>query len=307
MSTLGNDYKLLIMMALLTLFSSVLLIWNHAHAMYFDVNFLGRIDSHYSMLVYGLLVVAGIATARILPRISLILKSIGYVSLSCAAILFATSAVFTTPFPLQDAVFFHFDALLGFKQGAFMGFVHSHHVLDDYLQFCYFLLVQVALLVPIVLALLNDARAMYRFLLVLMVATFIGFAVYYFWPTTAPVSQMHSPYFTSLQHQDVLQFIALHSHHKLMHYGSGIIGFPSFHVIWALLVVYGFWKYKILRSIALVFALSVMVSTLSTGWHYVADVLAAVGVVFLSVFIVERFVLGQKRGVLQGELCLASD
>jgi membrane-associated phospholipid phosphatase len=54
----------------------------------------------------------------------------------------------------------------------------------------------------------------------------------------------------------------------------GIVCFPSFHVIWAVLCVYAFWGFRWLRFPALILGSIIVVSTISTGWHYFVDVLA---------------------------------
>jgi len=54
----------------------------------------------------------------------------------------------------------------------------------------------------------------------------------------------------------------------------GIVCFPSFHVIWAVLCVYAFWGFRWLRFPALILGSIIVVSTISTGWHSFVDVLA---------------------------------
>jgi hypothetical protein len=51
----------------------------------------------------------------------------------------------------------------------------------------------------------------------------------------------------------------------------GIVCFPSFHVIWAVLSGWSLWSIKPLRILGAELASLVVVTT---GWHYVCDVLA---------------------------------
>jgi membrane-associated phospholipid phosphatase len=54
----------------------------------------------------------------------------------------------------------------------------------------------------------------------------------------------------------------------------GIVCFPSFHVIWALLSVNALWCFKPLRIPVCILAASILLSTMTTAWHYFVDVLA---------------------------------
>jgi membrane-associated phospholipid phosphatase len=64
---------------------------------------------------------------------------------------------------------------------------------------------------------------------------------------------------------------------------EGLITFPSFHVAWALLMV---WALRGNRRVFAAFAVlnaMLIVSTMTTGWHYFADVLGGVAVAVAAV------------------------
>ena len=54
---------------------------------------------------------------------------------------------------------------------------------------------------------------------------------------------------------------------------AGIMCFPSFHVIWAVLSVRALWGFRRLRVPVSVLAGLISASTMTTGWHYFVDVL----------------------------------
>jgi len=54
----------------------------------------------------------------------------------------------------------------------------------------------------------------------------------------------------------------------------GVVCFPSFHVIWAVLCGYAFSGLRWLRIPAWILAGLIVVSTVTSGWHYVVDVIA---------------------------------
>jgi membrane-associated phospholipid phosphatase len=52
--------------------------------------------------------------------------------------------------------------------------------------------------------------------------------------------------------------------------------FPSFHAAWAVLAALALWSVKPLRVPAVVLASLIVISTVTTGWHYAVDTLAGV-------------------------------
>ena len=65
---------------------------------------------------------------------------------------------------------------------------------------------------------------------------------------------------------------------------EGLIAFPSFHTIWAILLALAFRHRRRLFVVAVALNLVVILSTLTTGWHYLSDVLGGGLVVGLVAF-----------------------
>lgn len=67
---------------------------------------------------------------------------------------------------------------------------------------------------------------------------------------------------------------------------SGIICFPSFHVVWAILCTYALWSFRYLRIPASTLSALIILSTLTTGVHYAFDLvggaLIAVSAIYAS-------------------------
>jgi hypothetical protein len=63
---------------------------------------------------------------------------------------------------------------------------------------------------------------------------------------------------------------------------EGIITFPSFHTILAILSAFALWPLRPLRWPAVICATLTVISTLTTGWHYLIDVLGGVVVTLLA-------------------------
>jgi membrane-associated phospholipid phosphatase len=66
---------------------------------------------------------------------------------------------------------------------------------------------------------------------------------------------------------------------------DAIICFPSFHAIWAIFCAAALWGFRLLRLPVALLSGMIVVSTVTTGWHYVSDVVAGVAVAGLSLVI----------------------
>ena len=57
-------------------------------------------------------------------------------------------------------------------------------------------------------------------------------------------------------------------------YVNGLLCFPSFHTILAILAAVALWSIPYARWLSSLWAGLIVVSTVTTGWHYVIDVVA---------------------------------
>jgi membrane-associated phospholipid phosphatase len=71
---------------------------------------------------------------------------------------------------------------------------------------------------------------------------------------------------------------------------AALVSFPSFHVVLAILSAVAIGSLRRLRGFAFVLAALICISTLTTGWHYIADVLGGLAVSFITVGATRRLV-----------------
>jgi membrane-associated phospholipid phosphatase len=64
---------------------------------------------------------------------------------------------------------------------------------------------------------------------------------------------------------------------------AGVVCFPSFHVIWAILCARALWGFRYLRIPISILSGMIILSTMTTGWHYFSDVVAGAVVATLSI------------------------
>jgi membrane-associated phospholipid phosphatase len=123
-----------------------------------------------------------------------------------------------------------------------------------------------------------------RFLIANTIAFLFAVPLFSLLPAIGPWAGYH---FVGTAEQKACEasIIALHNRHFTDQLRVvGIVCFPSFHVIWAILSAVALSSLKYLRIVANAFAILVVASTVSTGWHYVADVLG--GLIFVAISLV---------------------
>lgn len=221
------------------------------------------------------------------PRLSLIIFTFSLYALSLCVGLILTQGIETTSFPTIDPFLIHIDQLLSFNQLTLLTFTYTHHWFEKILIWGYDSLIPELTLLPLLLALLLQHRSAKVFLIALLVSYPIGTLIFYFFPTTAPASIMHSAYFTFQEHDTYIKFYEMRHHLKLTTDEGGLIAFPSFHVIWGVLLIYLTRSKKWLFYPILFWNIIMIASTVALGWHYLIDVISGTIIAGLSILIAE--------------------
>jgi membrane-associated phospholipid phosphatase len=185
--------------------------------------------------------------------------------------------------PLRDAIFTHIDLAVGIHVGAITSWA-AHHRLGHILNRTYSLLglyMAVALIVPA----LFGKRESKRLLWANVIALTIGVVAFSLSPAIRPWYGEHfMP--TVIQQGIQEQMFALRSANtfsfSILNDNFGIVSFPSFHTVWAIFAASALWGFRYLRVPLVLLSTSIVLSTLTTGWHYLVDVLAGIVLAALS-------------------------
>lgn len=174
--------------------------------------------------------------------------------------------------PLRDAELARADAWMHVDVRSILGWADGHWM-GGFIDRSYpylFPMLMAALLLP---ALTGRVRAAREFLTGNLLAFAIGMPLFALVPAVGPWYGYHfapNPGQADCQHS--LMLLRTPGPYSLQPFG--VVCFPSFHVIWAVLCVCALWSIRPLRIPAALAAGLVVLSTLTTAWHYFADVLA---------------------------------
>ncbi len=180
---------------------------------------------------------------------------------------------------LVDPALLRLDTSLHFSTGAVVRAIAHLPALRLTLAISYNLWLPLglaALLIPTICGRTGDSR---RYVLSLAIAALITTALFAIWPAVGPWRT--EGFAASRQQAGVESYLSLLKSEgpvEISPEGGGIVAFPSFHVALALLSAIGLWGVRRLRWFAMGVALLICLSTVTTGWHYLTDVLGGLAV-----------------------------
>ena len=193
---------------------------------------------------------------------------------------------------LQDANFAHLDRLVGVSVPALMAW-SSRHWLGVMANKSYNILpplLVLSILLPVVAGKVKHAQ---QFLTANLAAFALGLPLFALLPAVGPWYGYHlpvEPAFAACQ----AALLEIRKPGQYLFQSAGIVCFPSFHAIWAILCAQALWGIRPLRIPVAVLSGMIVFSTMSTGWHYFCDVLAGAVVAALAI-VIAKVVSGDSR------------
>lgn len=201
--------------------------------------------------------------------------------------------------PLVDEFLMAADAALGIHTPDIVRWAQSRPWLYEGIGWAYDSVIVQTLCVILILGFRGERRAVEQYVLRFMLALLITAALFAVLPAKGPFATYglaaRPTQQRYLQHLEGLRSGELRS--VSLREAEGLVTFPSFHTTWAILLAAAFWHRK---RLFLPFALLngvVIVGTLTTGWHYFADVLGGVAVAGVTILLSQRL----RRWIDAGE------
>ena len=191
--------------------------------------------------------------------------------------------------PLQDSFFGRADEHLGVSVPAIMAWA-NHHWLGSVLNRSYawvVILLPLSVLLPVLAGKLKYAK---EFLVANLISFAIGIPLFALLPAIGPWQYFHFPPSQAQSAFCELPLLAMRlpGAYVLGSQEAGVVCFPSFHVAWAIFFAAALWGFRWLRiPVALVSGM-VILSTVTTGWHYFVDVLGGIALAVISIVLAKR-------------------
>ena len=192
-------------------------------------------------------------------------------------------------FPLQDTLFGRIDEALGMRVPVIVEWA-NHHWLGTVISSTYPRLLPLFAVAAFAPALTGHLKRAREFLVANLAAFAIGIPLFALLPAVGPWYYYHLAANTP-QANCWAQLLALRlpGPYIFQDQAAGIICFPSFHVIWAILSAAALWDYRFLRIPVALLSAMIIASTLTTGWHYFSDVLGGIAVAVLSLAVARAY------------------
>src|SRR6266436_236750 len=191
--------------------------------------------------------------------------------------------------PLQDSFFGRADEHLGVSVPAIMAWA-NHHWLGSVLNNSYawvVILLPLAVLLPMLAGKLKYAK---EFLAANLISFAIGIPLFALLPAIGPWHYFHYPPSEAQTTfcEAPLLAMRLAGAYVLGSQEAGVVCFPSFHVAWAIFFAAALWGFRWLRIPVAVVSGMVILSTMTTGWHYFVDVLGGIALAIISIVLAKR-------------------
>jgi membrane-associated phospholipid phosphatase len=220
----------------------------------------------------------------------LVLKSLAVLVAFSTVYSMLMYALATGGRPLADSMLARADAMLGLSAPEVVQWVNRRPSMALVLRLAYFSLIPQTILAIVWLGFSGNRYNLDKFLVRFMLASLITVIGFYLWPAKGTYGAAYGlavpPYCQQCaEHLDALRSGA----RTLVTWRDteGLITFPSFHTIWAVLLIAAFYGCRVVFWPVAVLNVVVVISTITTGMHYFADVIAGL--------VVTAIVLGAAR------------
>lgn len=191
--------------------------------------------------------------------------------------------------PLQDSLFGRIDQSLGVSVPGITAWA-DHHRLGTLINGSYPWLLPLLAVAAFVPALTGQMKRAREFVLANLVAFAIGVPLFALFPAIGPWYYYHlipNPAQAACWAQ--LHALRFPGPYIFQEQAAGVVCFPSFHVVWAILCAAALWGVRPLRIPIALLSMLIIASTVTTGWHYFTDLLGGFALAALSMAIAKIY------------------
>lgn len=222
------------------------------------------------------------------PRLLDSILVIPWILLLIPLIIFPMLIAARLRLPLQDAHLMRIDQLFGINVAS-IALWAQHHRLGSLISESYSFLIYLLIPAALVPALTGKLKRAREFVIANLAGIAIGMALFALVPAVGPWYVYHFQPRPDQAYCQAQFFLLRSPGPYYFGKGAGVVCFPSFHVFWAIVCAYSLWDFRFLRPLVALVSTLIILSTMTTGWHYFSDVLAGMILAGLSIAIARAY------------------
>lgn len=241
--------------------------------------------------------------AKSTPRIALALVGAAIFTGFTAVSTIFIFALFPLANPLIDPALMRIDAMLGYHWPALVAWLADYPAFARLLGYIYQSALPQILLTIVLLAALSREAALHRFLLVGITTLIIAVAIWWVVPSVGPSAFQPIPeadrlatglYFSPAYGDYLRMLVEVGPRQISPEVITGVVAFPSYHMIMALMVVW-FTRGTFAFLPAALVNTAMVPATLSHGGHHLIDLVGGLVVFAAGVWIANRLIRPQAQ------------
>jgi len=238
------------------------------------------------------------------PALSAMLAAAGFLILFSAATCLLSYLALTIAGPRIDVPLAALDRAIGFDWPSVMRLASEHTTITKYLGFAYLSVMPQIVVMIFVLGWTGRGADLYGLCLALAAGALLCIAVWTLAPSFGAFSVYTLPVDVSRHLGLALDGAYGRELARMLHDGPGfisprelrgIIGFPSYHTVQALVLVWYARRVPVLCWVSLALNLTVLVAVPVHGGHHLLDLFGGIGVSAAAIFIADRTVMLARR------------
>lgn len=188
-----------------------------------------------------------------------------------------------SPSLLVDQNLARMDQFLHFSTGAMAQWAAFHPAMGGTLAVTYHAAAPLLLASILIPPFLGNDQDSERYILSITIAAILTAMLFALWPATGPWTVFgFAPTADQVAVQRYLALLKSSAPVRLNFRDAGVVSFPSFHVVLAVLSAIALWRLRRVRCVLIALTAGICLSTLTTGWHYLIDVIGALPVIVIS-------------------------
>lgn len=237
------------------------------------------------------------------PRVGLALVGAGIFTGFTAVSSIFIFALFPLANPLIDPLLLKIDAALGYHWPGLIAWLADYPTLAQGLGYVYHSSLVQILLTIVLLSTLSHTLALHRFLLVGIVTLILAVAIWWTVPSIGPSAFQQIPeahrlatglYYSPAYGEFLRTLVEVGPRQISPEVITGVVAFPSYHMIMALMVVW-FTRGTLAFLPAALVNTAMIPATLSHGGHHLVDLIAGLAVFALGVWIANRLIRAEPQ------------